>query len=114
MALRYVVADRARRHVKSQIAQRPHHALVAPAWILARHAQRQFDELLRHRWSTGTFSGIGPLLSDKLPVPRQKRIRREQCFELSKALPTEGFGLHRKPATLSNCKGLKRVLMPPG
>ena len=99
MALQYV-ADRARRHGKSQIAQRPHHSLVAPAWILARQAQHQFDERLRNRWSTGAVSRIGPLLSDKLPVPRQKRIGREQCFELSKALPTVGFGFHRKPASL--------------
>jgi len=99
MALQYG-EDRARRHGKSQIAQRPHHSLVAPAWILARHAQHQFDELLRNRWSTGPFSRIGPLLSDKRAVPHQKRIRREQCFEFSKALPTEGFGLHRKPASL--------------
>ena len=84
MALQYV-ADRACRHGKSQIAQRRYYSLVAPTWILARHAQHPFDERLRHRWSTGAFSRIRPLLGDKLAVPRQKRIRREQYFELSKA-----------------------------
>src|SRR5262249_59397143 len=49
---------------------------VAPAPVLARHAQDELTDATLNRWPSGSALWLRPPAAHQLPVPAQQRLRR--------------------------------------
>jgi hypothetical protein len=71
-----------------QVGQRTFDAIVAPAWILAGHAEDQFNDFHRHTRASNFLAPVAvvPFLCNKLAMPAQDRVWRNNVGDLSEHL----------------------------
>jgi len=84
----------------ANIVQRTLDSSVSPAWILARHADRQFRDDLHDPTSPRGSSLVGPLLGNELPVPAEDGVGSDERRNFGKGTSTDGFASHGQSPSL--------------
>lgn len=81
--------DRVRRDDVAEALECALHPVVAPGWVLARHADDELGDALHYEPSVGLPGRERPLLRDQSSVPPEDRLRRDDGCELVEQLPAE-------------------------
>src|SRR5688572_7749125 len=88
---------------------------MAPAGALLRHPSNQRADFRDHTATRRSVLGVGPFPGDELPVPSQRRVRRDNRRDLTQGLtaqPVASHGQRRRSSSVSRRRRPPTRLLP--